>query len=414
MRLYNHQKEILERNPSRHLLCWDTGTGKTYGSLALCYKNTRSILIVCPKALKEKWKRDSLKFVAEYFGALAPVQGQMTVELPKIISKEEFRRDWETLGYFDALVIDEAHYFSGINSAMSKNMVKYIKKNRPKFIWALTATPYMSTPWNIYTLARILGYNWNYLSFKEKFFTQKYIMGRYIPQVKSNIEPEIAKLVKVIGSTVRLDECADVPEQVIYPEYFKITQKQQSKIKEIKEFEINPVVRYTKYHQVENGALKSDGYTADEFFDTDKNERIIELCTEHKKVAIFARYNLQLEMLKRIVESTGKKIFIINGAVKEKDAVVQEAEAADECVVLINAACSEGYELPSIGLIIFASLSFSYKDYKQALGRFLRINRLKKNVYVHLVTAGSIDESVYESIMKKQDFDMQIYAQTHA
>ncbi len=81
----------------------------------------------------------------------------------------------------------------------------------------------------------------------------------------------------------------------------------------------------------------------------------------------------------------------------------------DTCVVLINASCSEGYELPSIGLIVYASLSFSLKDYIQSQGRFLRINRLKKNVYIHLVS-GEIDVAVMDAIMKKQDFHIEIYA----
>jgi predicted helicase len=105
-----------------------------------------------------------------------------------------------------------------------------------------------------------------------------------------------------------------------------------------------------------------------------------------------------------------KNVYMINGSVKNRDEITQQIEKDDECIVVINAACSEGYELPSIGTIIFASLSFSYKDYKQALGRFLRINKLKKNVYIHLVTAGSVDEGVYNAIMKKQDFDIEIYA----
>ena len=108
----------------------------------------------------------------------------------------------------------------------------------------------------------------------------------------------------------------------------------------------------------------------------------------------------------------GKKVFLINGDEKDKDAVALEAEASDECVCLINAACSEGYELPSIGFIVFASFSFSYKDYKQAIGRFLRGNKLKKNVYLPLVNEGTIDHAVYQSILNKQDFDIAIYSRS--
>jgi len=82
-------------------------------------------------------------------------------------------------------------------------------------------------------------------------------------------------------------------------------------------------------------------------------------------------------------------------------------------VVIINAQCSEGYQLPSIDTVIFASLSFSLKDYTQAIGRFLRYDAIKKNVYIHLVNIGTVDEAGYESIMKKEDFDIAIYAKNN-
>jgi len=400
MKLYEHQNNILEKNPSKHLLALDTGTGKTLTSLALADKNKcKSVIIVCPKSLKEKWKRDIHE---------SPYHNSNYL----IISKEEFRRDWEKLEpYHDAIIVDEAHYFSGMTSQMSKSLRKFIRKNKMKYVWLLTATPYMSTPWNIYTLAGHLGYEWSYMTFKDKFFTYRYVGRREVPVVREGIEPEIARLVNKIGTTVRIDECADIPEQVFETEKFALTKDQKKWIGEVDFQEINPIVRFTKFHQIENGTLKGDGYTTDLAIESDKNDRILDLCTENKKVAVICRYNLQIEILKNgTLAGLYKPVFVINGAVKNKDEIVQKIDKLDECVVLINAACSEGYELPSIGVCVFASLSFSYKDYKQMLGRFLRINRLKKNVYIHLVTVGSVDEAVYNAIMKKQDFDIEIFA----
>jgi len=56
-------------------------------------------------------------------------------------------------------------------------------------------------------------------------------------------------------------------------------------------------------------------------------------------------------------------------------------------------------------------MSFSFTSYQQACGRFLRINRLKKNVYVHLITEGeSLDRAVLDAIKLKKDFDIAIYS----
>lgn len=407
MKLYAHQQELLDRNPAKHLICFGTGLGKTLTSIELSFKNRcNSTLVICPKSLKEKWNRDieNMRLTRT---------NETNSRSWKVMSKEEFRRDWERLERYDALIVDEAHYFSGITSQMSKNLTKYIKKWGIQYIWLLTATPYMSTPWNIYTLARHLGKEWSYMGFQEKFFTHRYVGQRLVPVVKAGIEDEIAQLVKSIGTTAKMEDCFDVPEQIFETEYISITKDQEKKIKELETVETNPIVRFTKVHQVENGTLKGDGYSPDVVLDSLKNERIIDLIETNDKVAIFCRYNLQIDALHKLISETikDKNIYVIRGDTKNRDEVVQSVEREPKCVVIINASCSEGYELPSVGVCVFASLSFSYKDYEQGCGRFLRANKLKKNVYIHLVTSGGIDESVYKSIMKKQDFSIAIYAE---
>lgn len=407
--LYAHQKELLERNPARHLICFGTGLGKTLTSMELANKNNiKSLLILCPKSLKEKWARDIIYY---------PWTVTVGIFTYKIMSKEEFRKDWDKLYAYDAVIVDEAHYFSGITSLMSKALTKYLRKWDTPYVWLLTATPYMSTPWNIYTLARHLGKDWSYGAFAEKFFTHRYVGQRLVPVVKTGIEDEIAKLVKSIGTTAKMEDCFDVPEQIYETEYIALTKDQEKAIKQVEATETMPIVRFTKIHQAENGTKKGDGYTLDEVFDNLKQERILDLVETNAKVAVFCRYNLQIEALKQAIEKSlpNKKIYVIQGETKNKDGVVLEAESSADCVVLINASCSEGYELPSIGVIIFASLSFSYKDYEQGCGRFLRANKLKKNVFIHLVSSAEkhdgVDEAVYASIMKKQDFSLAIYSE---
>ena len=355
-------------------------------------------MVICPKALKENWWRETLRFRNHPSNF-------------SVISKEEFKKNYDILSKFDSVIVDEAHYFAGIKSQMSKHLFKYLRKHKVENILLLTATPYMSTPWNIYTLARHLGYKWNYPSFSFKYFENQYVGRRIVPVVKPGIEKDMARLVHEIGDVVRLDECADIPEQVFVNEYFALLEAQKKAMKEIQE--VNPIVRYTKYHQIENGTLKSDGYSENRVFSTEKHERILDLVGEHDKVAIVCRYNLQIDDLELFLQAKQTKpVFIIRGDVKDRDAVIQEVESLSGAIIIIQADCCEGYELPSIGTIVYASLSFSYKNYKQMLGRFLRINNLKKNVYIHLITQGGVDEAVFHSIMNKQDFDIAIYSRS--
>lgn len=401
--LYEHQKRFLKRNPTKCLLVWATGTGKTLTALKWGFKNGEKILIIVPKALKENWKR------AIWETAVFTPYSERKVETPRVYlcTKEEFRRDWDTIEPCDALIIDEAHHFAGMKSQMSKNLAKYLKKHNPPRRLFLTATPQRSTPWDIYQLATHLGHFISYMKFRSTFFRDRFLGKRVIPEPKPGMEGVLANLVREMGDVVALEDCVDVPEQVDEVEYFKLTKQQEVGIAGI--LEPSPIVRYTKIHQIENGILKGDGYTEDQTFDSDKIDRIFDLAEEHEKLAVVCRYNAQIDMLHKRLYGKGKNIYVIRGDVKDRDGVTRAADADPHALVLIQADCSEGYELPSIGVIVFASMSFSYVNYTQMRGRFLRINKLKKNVFLHLLTQDGIDVAVYEAIKRKEDFNVELY-----
>lgn len=388
MKLYKHQQDLLDKNPQRHLIAFDMGTGKTLTAIELAKKNKVDPLIIVPKALKRQWEEQVLAWL--------------------VITKEELRSKWDELPQKEAVIWDEAHYGGNLKSQLSKAFLKYCKKWNIKYRWLLTGTPYLSTPMNIYALAKHLGYDWNYWQFFYRFFDLVPMGTRTIPKVKKGIEPEIAELVNKIGTTAKIEDLFDVPKQVFETRYFDTTKEQDIAIKKIDDDHF--IARWTRKHCIENGYSGGGEYGEDKTYKSYKTDVIKDVVSENKKVAIFCRYNKQIDVLKEEIENMGvdRDIFIIRGDVEDKHSVVGGVEASDSCVVLINSSCSEGYELPSVGVIVFASLSFSYKDYIQSCRRFLRSNKLKKNVYLHLVTEG-VDKDVYNSIMRKQDFHIEIY-----
>jgi len=391
MELYSHQQEIINRNPARHLIAHSTGTGKTITTISLANKNCKTCLVIVPKIIKEKWDRD-----VEQFG-----NGCSFL----VITKEQFKKNLLSLPKTEGVIVDEGHYFANRKSQLSKALRWYFKKHQVNFRWIATATPYLSTPWNIYSLAEHLGYSWNYYNFENEFFYKVNMGGRMIPVVKSNIDQKLSELVLTIGSVVDLKEVVDVPEQTFKTEYFDLTREQISGIEALEDTQF--ITRWTRTHQIENGLLYGDGYTEDQEFKCLKNERIRELCRQNKKIAIFVRYNRQLDYLKDTLKDINPNIFVLNGGVKDRDQVIFDINASESCIAIIQSQCSVGYELPTIDTIVFASLSFSYIDKAQAEGRFLRINRLKKNTYYYLVSKG-VDKDVYDCIMRKEDFYIEL------
>lgn len=403
MELYAHQKKVLDAFPHKSLLAHGLGSGKTITALALAQKANVSTLIICPKMLKGKWEREAKEWIN------APLA--QWIRLCKVVTKEEFRRDYKTLGKYDAVIVDEAHSgFASLKSQLHKALYVYLKVHKVEYVWLLTGTPYTSTPFSIYALARLLGHAWSWSDFRHKYFRERYIGRRVIFEPRTGIEDEIAELVKQIGSVVRLDECVDVPSQTFAEEEFAYTKEQLSALKEMQEKESNPLTRFGKAHQIAQGILIGDEYTPTKTFKALKNERIIEIAEENDKVIVFSRYNAHLDLLSDMLNGKGILNVIINGATEDRDSVISAANSAKRVIVLIQAECAEGYELPSFRIMIHASHSYSYVKYNQAQGRILRINALKPNYYLSLITKGSADEPVMDAMRKKMDFHEAIYA----
>ncbi len=394
LKLFDHQKMFLEKNPNKSALVWSCGTGKTLTAIQWALLGRVTTLIVTPKSLKTNWERERVKH-----GLFAMV-----------VSKEEFRRDYMKLGRYSQIVVDEVH--SGFltplfKSQMSKALRKYITIHSVPRILLLSATVYTSSPWNIYSLAILLGHPWNYQDFNTAFFNQIRMGARIIPVAKKGCEKRLAEAVKRIASVVNIHDVIDVPLQNhLEPEYFSLNKEQKVAIKE--NYDPVPIVRYTLEHEIENGILIGNEFKMPQVFKNDKNDRILQLVAENPKIAIMARYNAQIDALKELLKDYNPKI--IRGDVKDRDTVCLEAEKADKAVVLIQADSAEGYQLPSFELCVFASQSYSYTKFEQICGRFLRMDKPSRTTFVYLLTEGdSMDKAVYDAIKRREDFQIQLH-----
>src|SRR3990167_711454 len=396
--LYKHQQDFLAQNPNKSSLVWSCGTGKTRTALEWARLTCRRTLIICPKALKTNWERENKRW------------GFATVLK---MTKEEFRKNHSKLVPVDQVIVDEVHngfLTPNFKSQMSKALKSYLKRCEVYRVLLLSATVYTSSPWNIFNLAHYTGHNWNWVTFKQKYFYDVQMGFRRIPMVKKGIEPLLAEEVRRIASVVDIHDVMDVPLQNhLDPEYFALSKEQQRAIKD--NYDPLPIVRYTAQHEIENGILLANEFRKEQIYETDKEERIITLISETKKIAIVCRYNAQLDRLKRRLQlSTKKSIGVIRGDVADRDRITQDAERAEEYIVLIQADCAEGYQLPSFELCIFASQSYSYTKWEQICGRFLRMDKPSRTTFMYLLTeVESIDQAVYDSVKRKEDFKINLY-----
>lgn len=418
IQFYDIQKQIITENKLVTGVFLGTGVGKTLTCLVLAQGR---VLVVCPKQQKldETWQKNNDKF---------SLGKDLTV-----VSKEEFRRDWDSIDGFDTVIFDEGHNLLGVlpetrqrnrvqipkTSQLFEAALNYLQKHPPKRFYIATATP-ASKPMNAWAIAKLQGKNWNFFKFRETFYFPT-MMGRrqvWMPKKDEATRQRLALAVQKMGYTGSLHDFMDVPEQTHIDVKIELSAEQKKALKKLNEEEADPLVKRSRMRTIENGILydKEVEQISDKedkmiksttHFKNGKLDYILDRVTEFEKVFIFAGYTAQVEKIaeevRKVVDSD-VLVKTVTGQTKDRATIFEEMEQVKKGVVVVAAQICEGYRVPSAPCMIFASKSNRYVHYEQGKGRILDGQHLKKNLYIHLVVPDGADADCHNSIMSGQDF----------
>ena len=420
--LYEHQKKIIQEDPKKCGLFLGTGGGKTRTALELARGKT---LIIVPKQQKldETWQKNARKF---------------GIDLKmKVVSKEDFRRDYKKYERFDTVIADESHFLCGMSpdtrrlkgkdvpktSQLYEALSWYLKEHDPDRFYLCSATP-ASKPMNVFAIGTVFGRKLNFTMFRDRFYMQRRMGFRinWIPKTDKASQDLLASYIKKMGYTGQLSDWFDVPEQIHKTINVGLTVEQKRAIKELQENEADPMVFKARKRTIENGIYY--GFTTVKisetedklerettYYDNEKIDQVIQLAQEFPKILVFCAYTGQIIQMQIALQKKGFKVRTLTGKTKDRATVIQEAESMPQCIVIAQTSISAGYELPTFPCVVFASKSYKYLDYEQAKGRVLRANAIKKNIYIHLVVKGGVDEECHKAIMAGQDFHEKIMEQ---
>ena len=354
MQLYKHQSDIIQDDKKKVGLFLGTGSGK---SLITLHMAKGKVLCITPKLQKEEenFKREAKK-------------QNIDIDITSI-SKETFRRDWEFLGQFDTVIIDECHTVSGSTpslkwvkgkavpkcSQLYDSLIEYLEKYPPKRLYLLTATP-IRTPMSVWGLGRILGKKWDFYKFRDIFYirVKRGYHEFFIAKSDKETKERLGRIVRGIGYTGQLSDYFDVPEQTYKTVYVDLTTEQVKRLKEIEIEFPDPLVLIGKKHQIENGVLKGDEFSESHLIDDNKTDVIKELALEFPKMIIFARYTMQIKKIEGLLQRLDYKVLTLTGSTKNREGVIKEAEKSEACILVIQAQISAGYELPSFPVVVYA------------------------------------------------------------
>lgn len=133
--------------------------------------------------------------------------------------------------------------------------------------------------------------------------------------------------------------------------------------------------------------------------DQSRLDMVRQLLKTHKKLIIFYNFNYELETLRSL--SDEHTVAEWNGHKK------QPIPDTDEWVYLVQyVAGAEGWNCVETDAMVLYSLTYSYKNFQQALGRIDRLNSpFLKLFYYVLVSNTLIDRGIKRSLENKESFN---------
>lgn len=422
--LYRHQRELINQAPKKHLLAWEMRSGKTATALYLCRDKNEKALIVYPKSVD--WEKPIKEWLDtdDYQVLNKKTISKIENKRYYLCTKEFFRDHIKEIPLVPTLCLDEVHHFSGWSSRMYKNALWYAKQCSN--IYLLSGTPYRVSPFNIFCLYNLLGYNLNWWKWQNRFY-DKVKMGmklnhrthklepNMVPVLKKDInghsvEKYLAALVSKIGSTIKFEDIAGEVESEDVVETFTLTAEQKKAIKSLTD--TVDIARRGKIIQIISGSLKSDGYNEDQYFKSEKFSRSMDIINNTKKIIVVCRHTLEIKRFKENIKD--RKVFVIDGqtSAEERKQSMNDFNNLDDAVVLIQSQICEGFSLIS-PVMMFYSIYDGFVEYSQMKSRPLMPDRKNSIMYIYMIVDDKehyYDRACYHSVaIKKQNYNNEIY-----
>lgn len=431
--LYPFQVEgvdfIVEKK--RCLLGDTMGLGKTVQALAACNElQLKNVLVVCPKAIKLKWKDEIEHWVGDV--DITVVTGRGEERVYDILQKAQFTVvNYEQMVYhhlllitrkYDAVIFDEAHMLKSRKSKRTKTAMKLVRELAPSMLLFLTGTPIANYPDDLWTLLHMLQPDrfTSYWEFVKTFLVTRSVRGaRWETHKVVGIRNE-AYFAKVVSPYYLRREkhqvFADLPPvtKIIIPvelegrqlnEYCKMEQLAFASITDVKEVTVTGVLaRHTRLKQI---AISLDLLDkTSESLDGAKKDTLQELLYEasDERVVVFSQFATVVDRLLELLYGD-RTYFTYTGDMKELERYQTLAswEETKNGVLLVSMkAGGMGLDLQSASTCIFMDRHSAPYVNDQALGRLDRIGQKLPVTSYYLQAVNTVDDDIHADLLVKE------------
>lgn len=305
-------------------------------------------------------------------------------------------------------VLDEAHKIKNPSSQQSKGFLKC----QPQCRIAMTGTPLMNSPLDLYVILKWLGSETHpFYSFK-KYYCVMGGYGGYEVIGYRNMNQLTAQLNDIMLRRLK-EDVLDLPDKTYIDEYVEMTPKQSEIYSEVEmdiksnidmiKFQNNPLSTLIRLRQATGytGILSS---TIQESSKLDRMEELVEeVVSNNDKCIVFSNWTSMTDIIYKKLKKYNPAL--ITGETKDNERIIQQDKYMKDssCKVIIGTigACGTGLTLTAGSTVIFIDEPWSKALFEQAVDRAHRIGT-KSNVTIYsLMCKDTIDCRIHEIIKKK-------------
>lgn len=306
------------------------------------------------------------------------------------------------------IATDEIHKMKNPSSQQGKAFLKL----KAETMIAMTGTPLMNNPLDLYIILRWLGFEKHaFYRFKQHYcvmggFGGYEIIGyRYLDELQDNLNDIMLRRKK--------EEVLDLPDKLYINEFVEMSAKQSQIYKEvtmdikahIDEIAIspNPLAQLIRLRQATGytGILSS---TVQESAKLDRMEELVDEAIENgKKVVIFSNWTQITNVIYDRLHRHG--VLLITGETADNDRMnfvkAFQTNPSRKVIVGTIGAMGTGLTLTSGTVEIFMDEPWNRALYDQAVDRCHRVGQNSNVTIYNLICKNTIDERIHELVQNK-------------
>ena len=395
----------------------DVGIGKTYTATAVARELNMDIMIVCPKAVKESWKRvikNHFKMWGKCVG-ITNYESLRTGKTDNMFASYVKRRDTHRKEFVwkvpknTLIVWDEAQKLKNAKTKNSEMCMAALKQGYKMLFCSATMA---TNPLELRTVGQCIQLFKNNKQYYEWAYAHGVTRGRFGLEFHGNTDA-LKKLSSDIfinrGVRLNRDSIPNFPESQIIAECYEMEKENQNKINSAYDEMQLELLKIEKLRKKDKASTELTAILRmRQSIEMIKIPLFIEMIEDslenNMSVAVFLNFT---ESINALAERLNTKC-IVNGIVKDKERQknIDDFQSDTQRVILINiAAGGAGISLhdingkhPRISLI---SPSYSAVNMRQSMGRIWRDGAKSKSVQKIVFVSGTIEENVCNTVNQK-------------